>query len=111
MSCEEIINENEWEELKDHDEYEICKVYPYQIRKKSNQRILKESLRTDGYIQVMLNQRTYYKHRLIALQWIENPNPVHLPQIDHINHIRTDNRIGNLRWVSNLQNTNNIHTS
>ena len=112
MSCEEIINENEWEDLKDHSDYEICRVYPYQIRRKYNQRILKETLRkTDGYLCVNLNHKNHFIHRLIALQWIINPDPVHLTQIVHINHIRTDNRIENLRWVSKLQNTNNIHKS
>ena len=46
-----------------------------------------------------------YKHILIALQFI--PNPDNLSCIDHINHIKTDNRIDNLRWVSHLQNMNN----
>ena len=105
MSEESVNEENEWVELKQDSDYEICSNYPYQIRKKSNGRILKESANNKGYLMVSLNGKQYRKHRLIALQFI--PNPDNLPQVDHINHNRTDNRINNLRWVSNLQNSNN----
>lgn len=44
-------------------------------------------------------------HRLIAEVFIDNPN--NLPQVDHKNNINTDNRIGNLRWVTSSENNNN----
>ena len=44
-------------------------------------------------------------HRLIAKTFIENPN--NKPCIDHINTIKTDNRVENLRWVTNEENMNN----
>ena len=96
---------SEWKTLKDHPDYEICVNYPHQIRKKSNERIVKESTNKVGYLCVHLNGKSFYKHRLIALQFI--PNPDNLPQIDHINHIKTDNRISNIRWCSHIQNNNN----
>ena len=44
-------------------------------------------------------KRKYYKiHRLIMLHFV--PNPDNLPCVDHINRIRHDNRIENLRWSS-----------
>ena len=105
ISEESINEETEWEELKQDSDYEININYPHQIRKKSNGKILKETIMSCGYLKVSLNQRTLKKHRLIALQFI--PNPDNLPFIDHINHIRTDNRIENLRWCSHIQNDNN----
>lgn len=39
-----------------------------------------------------------YVHRVLANAFI--PNPDNLPQIDHINAIRDDNRLENLHWVS-----------
>lgn len=41
--------------------------------------------------------KKYNVHRLIAETFLPNPN--NLPQVDHINRIRIDNRIENLRWV------------
>lgn len=54
-----------------------------------------------GYRRVILNNKTKKSvtiHRLVGDAFI--PNPENLPQIDHINRIRTDNRVANLRWVS-----------
>ena len=44
-------------------------------------------------------------HRLIGIAWISNPE--NKSQIDHINRIRTDNRISNLRWATSEENCNN----
>ena len=99
----------EWQDLKEHPDYEICVNYPHQIKKKCNVRIIKESVKDNGYLYVNINGKKYYKHRLIAIQFI--PNPDNHPQVDHINHNRTDNRIENLRWVSCLQNMNNQSVS
>ena len=84
------------------DKYEINVNYPHEIRKKSNGKPVRESVRKDGYVDVSLNGRKYLKHRLIAQQWI--PNPDDLPQIDHKNRDKLDNRIKNLRWVTQSEN-------
>ena len=99
-----MTDNEEWEVLEADNDYEINVNYPHIIRKISTGRILKEHFDKDGYQIVNLNQKPCKKHRLVALQWI--PNPDKLPQINHKNHNKTDNRIENLEWVSNQQNAN-----
>ena len=61
-------------------------------------------IRSDGYRYISLNNRMYQAGRLAFLivngDW---PNP----QVDHINGIRDDDRIVNLREVSNRCNSQN----
>ena len=91
------------------EDYEILNDYPFTIRKKSNKRVLRESL-SNGYLQVDLNRKSYKKHRLIALQFLPNPDPINNDVIDHINHDRTDNHLSNLRWCSSTDNNINKTT-
>lgn len=71
--------------------------------------ILSDYADTSGYYHVILrvHPNSYNKkvHRIIAENEIPNPN--NLPEVDHINGIKTDNRVSNLRWVSHIQNVNN----
>lgn len=70
---------------------------------------LKHDKTTKGYAFVTLykdkKRYTKYIHRLLAEAFIPNPN--NLPEIDHINAIRDDNSIDNLRWVSRKDNIKN----
>ena len=62
-----------------------------------------------GYLKTTLYKDNKYKkysvHRLVAEAFI--PNPKNLPVIDHINTIRDDNRVENLRWCTQKENCNN----
>ena len=87
-------------------DYEINANNVYQIRRKGTNRNIKLSTDKDGYLQCTLNGKTYKHHRVVALQFIKNPD--NKPEVDHINRIRNDNRISNLRWATRLENMQNL---
>lgn len=75
-------------------------------------RFLKGYIQITGYRVFTLWKNGKYKlltgHRLVAKTFI--PNPENKPCVDHINTIRTDNRVENLRWCTVKENNSNINT-
>ena len=103
MSEEQVA---EFVDLIDHNDYEILNQYPFTIRKKSNKYVVSEFIK-DGYPCIALNRKTYLKHVIVSRQFIPNPDPKHLTDIDHISRDRTDYHLSNLRFVSRSTNLKN----
>lgn len=58
----------------------------------------------NGYVRISINNKRYYAHRLA---WLYIYGKFPTKHIDHINRIKTDNRIFNLREVTQLENVQN----
>ena len=75
---------------------------------KSEPTILKSKTDNAGYLRVDLSKnckrKSFLIHRLVALAFI--PNPEALPQINHKNENKSDNRVENLEWCDSRYNNN-----
>lgn len=73
---------------------------------------LRTRLNRNGYEELKIRkdgkQIHMLVHRLVALAWIENPE--NKPEVDHIDTIRTNNCVNNLKWVNRIENRNNPKT-
>ena len=81
------------------------------VRNVRRNTLLKLSKNNYGYIQVYLYKngiRTGLKvHRLVAEAFL--PNPDGLPQVNHKNEDKSDNRVDNLEWCDHKYNINYGH--
>lgn len=73
------------------------------INRISYGKILVQIKGKDGYFYIAFGRRNRLSsHRTIAQHFI--PNPENKPQVNHINCIKTDNRVENLEWCTNKEN-------
>lgn len=93
-------------EIKDFPGYTITddgKVISYKFKEP---KVMKTWLQQSGYENIKLckENQTYHFliHRLVAEAFIPNPN--NLPEVNHKNKIRNDNRAENLEWCNRNDN-------
>lgn len=88
--------------------YEVSNIG--QVRNIRTGRILKQKIGSgsNGYCRVGLHkdgvQKWFSVHRLVALAFIPNPN--NLPEVNHKDECKTNNRIDNLEWCTGKYNKN-----
>ena len=88
--------------LKLHQNYEISTTEPFIIRRIKDEKFMKYSKNNSGYVYVSIDGKSIELHRIIAEQFLPNPN--NLSDVDHINGNKLDNRIENLEWIPHAEN-------
>lgn len=60
-----------------------------------------------SYILTLPNgtKKRRYAHRLVALAYIPNPDPVNKTEVNHIDGNKSNNCVDNLEWVTPMENT------
>lgn len=99
----------EWKAVKGYEGvYEVSSHGLIRRIDREQRRLMKNSLNVDGYCEVKLTKdgisKSFRVHRLVAEAFIENPD--NLPEINHINECRTNNRVSNLEWCTHKYNVN-----
>lgn len=98
-----------WRDVEGYDGYQVSNLGNVKSFKHCNKgRLLKPSLR-NGYSFVQFGQhgKCVNIHRLVAETFI--PNLLNKPCVNHINGIKSDNRVENLEWCTPSE--NNLHAT
>lgn len=78
------------------------------IKNRKTDKLLKISTSKEGYARITLskngNKKTFAVHRLVAMCFL--PNQDGLPEVNHKNEKRLDNRVSNLEWCDRAYNVN-----
>lgn len=83
------------------DRYVKGKGKSYWLRKG---RVLSPGIKDDGYLVVRLQGRMFYIHRLVAQAFISSID--NLPEVNHLDEDKTNNRVENLEWCYHKYNMN-----
>ena len=75
-----------------------------QLRSDKTNKVLKNHIHEKGYLRTSVKGiKPRFIHRLVGIAFI--PNPLNLPQINHIDGNKQNNNVDNLEWCTNQYNS------
>ena len=90
------------------DRYSVSNLGRVKSNYANKERILKPFANKDGYLLIDIRHPNFRKsmlvHRLVAMAFIPNPN--NLPEVNHKDEDKANNRINNLEWCATKYNCN-----
>jgi hypothetical protein len=103
-----------WKSIPGYDKYEIDSCGNVKSMYGKSPSILKAKTDKGGYYGVSLTRdgksTSFRNHQLVAMSFLGHvPDKTYRLVVDHINHDRKDNRVENLRIVSQRENSNMKH--
>jgi len=110
-----------WKQIKDYPNYEVSNLGSVKSLKREvwcvknnsysiiKERVLKPAVSKTGYLTVSISKKTKKVHQLVAIAFLNhNPDGYKLV-VNHINFIKSDNRLENLEIVTQRENSNRKH--
>ena len=95
-----------WKDIKGFENYQIST--NGRVWSKIKKKYLKGFIDKDGYkiVDLRKNKKTFKKriNRLVAESFLENPD--NLPQVNHKDEVKTNNKVENLEWCTVEYNLN-----
>lgn len=75
-----------------------------------NNRLIKKTINAYGYEVASINRKTRYVHHLVAIAFLNHKPGCGKKLIDHINEVKSDNRVENLQLISHRENISKSKT-
>lgn len=110
---EKRYNMEIWKDIKGHEEYQASNLGRIKSCKRIKERMLTTHLVGNKYLMTTLfidgKSKTFSVHQLVAMAFL-NHTPCGMGLVvNHINNIKTDNRVDNLEIITQRENTYTHH--